>query len=504
MNKKIFNFIFALIICFFQTSLAFADANYLTILHTNDTHGRLMPIDYSKNQKDVGGIARRAYLFEKIKNTTQNLLILDAGDFGQGTIFYKLYGGVPDIKIMEKIGYEFIALGNHEFDKGIEHLENLLKTSDIEILCANIEFKDNPYLNSRVKKYAIKDYNGFKIGIIGVITNELESITNNLQRIEISNSAKIIKEITEEIDDKTNLIIVLSHCGISGDLAIARKNDAIDVIIGGHTHTKLTTPIIENNVIITQAGEFGLNVGRIDLKEENDKVADFYYSLIPINSAIPENSETAKELEPYQAEVQKYENEIIGQLNNNADARLNQIRTGITDISDLIADAIKSKYNADIVIMNSGSYRIHKIMEKGNVSRADIMTLLPFENKIVIADVNGENILKALEKSVRYLPEPRSSFLQTNGIDYTIDLTKNYKNRISNVKIKGEPIDLKKYYKIALSDYIFYGGDNFCEFKKAKNVQLTDDLLQNLVIEYFEKYSPINVKVEDNINYIKN
>jgi len=256
----------------------------LTILHTNDVHSRLepFPMDGSRNE-GLGGAARRATLISDIRKAEKNVLLLDAGDMFQGTPYFNYFLGEPEIKMMNAMKYDVATIGNHDFDGGLENLENQLNKARFTIVNANYTFSGNG-LGTLIKPYTVIEKEGIRIGIFG-LGIELEGLVpaklyGNTQYQDPVVKAGEISEILKS-QEKCDYVICLSHLGhiykdekIS-DVGLASKTSNIDLIIGGHTHTFLDKPLIVNNpagmpVHVTQAGWGGIMLGRIDVTFEKN------------------------------------------------------------------------------------------------------------------------------------------------------------------------------------------------------------------------------------------
>lgn len=258
----------------------------LTILHTNDVHSRLdpFPMDGSRNA-GKGGVARRATLIQKIRKENPNSLLFDAGDIFQGTPYFNLYKGEPEILAMNRLGYDAGTIGNHDFDGGIDNMVTQFGKAKFPLLIANYDFK-NTVLDGRTKPYQVFEKDGIRVGVFGLgiepaglIPKDAYRETKYLDPIEMGNdtAAKLRR------DETCDYVICLSHLGYKydnepkvSDVVLAGKTRNIDLIIGGHTHTFLEVPVVANNldgqpIWINQVGFAGINLGRIDLTFERGK-----------------------------------------------------------------------------------------------------------------------------------------------------------------------------------------------------------------------------------------
>lgn len=259
----------------------------VTILHTNDVHSRLdpFPMDGSRNA-GRGGVARRATLLKTIREQEKNVLLFDAGDIFQGTPYFNLYKGEPEILAMNQLGYDAGTLGNHDFDGGIDNMVTQFGKAKFPMLVANYDFK-NTVMDGRTLASKVFEKDGVRIGVFGVgikpdglIPKEAYKETKYLDPIEIGNdmAARL------RTDNKCDYVICLSHLGFKydgptvSDNVLAAKTRNIDLIIGGHTHTFLDAPVTVNNldtkpVWINQVGFAGINLGRIDLTFDSGKAS---------------------------------------------------------------------------------------------------------------------------------------------------------------------------------------------------------------------------------------
>lgn len=269
--------------------MAFSTVNIkkITILHTNDVHSHIDPFPATETRNaNMGGVARRASLIEKIRKEESNVLLLDAGDVFQGTPYFNYYGGELEFKLMSMMQYDLCTMGNHDFDNGIEGFYSQLPHAKFDFVSANYDFK-NTALETIIKPYKIFNKNGLKIGIFG-LGIELAGLVDkrNYKETVYNNPLETAQEMTKILKktEKCDLIICLSHLGYKygneptkiSDLTLAAQTRDIDLIIGGHTHTFLDKPTVVKNldgtdVLVNQVGCHGINLGRIDFYFDANK-----------------------------------------------------------------------------------------------------------------------------------------------------------------------------------------------------------------------------------------
>ncbi len=279
------------------SSLSFKQAaeKHITILHTNDVHSHIEPFGPEEGRNaNLGGIARRATLIEKIRLENPNILLLDAGDIFQGTPYFNFYGGELEFKLMSKLKYDAATIGNHDFDNGIDGLYAQLPHADFDFLISNYDFS-NTIMDGQTKDYRVFNKDGVKIGVFG-LGIELKGLVNDklYKETKYLDPLEMATEVSSKLknEEKCDLVICLSHLGYEyksnkvSDIKLARATENIDLIIGGHTHTFLEKPTVEKNkagknVLVNQVGCYGLYLGRVDfyldagknLKADGTKVA---------------------------------------------------------------------------------------------------------------------------------------------------------------------------------------------------------------------------------------
>lgn len=264
---------------FLTLSLASFSQKEIVILHTNDTHSRIEPLPKTdKYSANKGGVVRRSTYIDQVRKENKNVLLFDAGDFLQGTPYFNLFKGEIEVKSMNHMGYDAVTLGNHEFDYGLDVLEEVARLAKFPIVSTNYDFSETK-LNGLIKPYIIIKKGGVKIGVIGINIQPKGLIAaNNYKGIKYLDPIKTANDMAQmlKVDHKCDMVICISHLGYNPDLNLAESTTGIDLIIGGHSHTFMKTPSIrknidENDVLVFQTNGRGVYVGRIDVKLEKVK-----------------------------------------------------------------------------------------------------------------------------------------------------------------------------------------------------------------------------------------
>ncbi len=259
--------------------------SHLTIMHTNDTHSRLDPFpEGSGYRSGMGGVAMRATLIKKLRAENPNNLLLDAGDAFQGTPYFNFYEGRLEYETMSMLGYDYTTLGNHEFDLGTEGLLKAMDFLNFKVISSNCKSK-LPKFNKHVLSNEIIVKDGVKIGIFG-LTVDFKGLVSpdSYKGIERTDSVETAKEEIKYLKSKNvDYIILLSHLGIEDDEKLVKVVDGIDLIVGGHSHTKIEQPIkSKNGTLILQAASSGIFLGKLDLHFKDKKLDSYNYRLIPV------------------------------------------------------------------------------------------------------------------------------------------------------------------------------------------------------------------------------
>jgi len=480
-------------------------AFYLTIIHTNDLHAHDVP--FKDNGKLVGGLAKIDHLIESIRKERSNVLLVDAGDFFQGTPMFQRYGGDIEIETLNRIGYDVVELGNHEFDRGASYLAQRLQQAKFPVLACNLDCSRLPALKNIVKPSIVQEKQGEKIAFIGVITPDLAQKALNLDGVKIDSPqgnwlAPVNRQIKIYRGQGINKIIVVSHCGIELDKELAKNCPDVDVIVGGHSHTRLNKPIwIEHQdgslTAIVQTGCYGKALGDTQIAFDSDGHIlrnESKYHLINVNEDIAADPQLDTFLTEKEKPLLSLKDEIIGYSGGIFDNRFN-VMSSDSAIGNLICDALAESGLSDgvqIALQNRGGIRAK--IDKGPISEEKIQEILPFSNKVIYADISGKAIISAIEHS---LSGPLyGSFLDVHGLKIGYDKNRSAGNRIVYILAQTEakewlPINQNALYRIAVNDYTFKGGEGY-DFSGAVNVEHSNKDLASVFHDYLLKYK--NVK----------
>jgi 2',3'-cyclic-nucleotide 2'-phosphodiesterase (5'-nucleotidase family) len=468
----------------------------ITIVYTNDLHGHILPERMREWSNKTGGYAVFAAWLKGIRQENEKkkipTILLDAGDIFTGTVEGSITRGRDIVRLMNQVGYDAMTLGNHEFDYGFYNLQQLAKSADFPFLGANVHRKKTNQLLAFSRPYIIKKYDGLTVGIIGVTTAEVPSITlaRNVGQVIFLDPISTVQAYQKLLcQEGVDILVVLSHLGLEEDKKLARAVPKIDLIIGGHSHDLLVKPIRigKRNTLICQAGCYGRFTGRLDLQIDTDrnKIADYRANIFTNRQySLPADLETNQVLEDIKKEVGDKYNQVVGlameDINNASDAE--------SPLGDLITDAVRDRAGVDVAFQNP--YGIRSDLLEGEITRRDIFKILPFDDTIITMKLSGRNIRDLMEQSLTL----RKGLLQISGLRVAYDMDLPEGRRALKIMIDGEPLEDKKDYTVATNGFLAEGGDFFESFKDGSRRRDTGILLRDATMEYIRSHAPIYLK----------
>lgn len=436
-----------------------SDAAELRILYVNDFHGFAGSYKRMGSDELQGGIAHLAFRAGELRKEKPSLL-LAAGDMIQGDTWANLFAGKPTIEVMNAMGFDAMVVGNHEFDFGKKVLAKRIEEAGFPVLAANVVGFDP------LKPYVIREVDGIKIAIIGVVTEETPSATHpsNVADLKFLPVAKTVQQYVFLLRDKVDLIVVLSHIGYNADMALAGAVKGIDVIVGGHSHTKAVKEIVVGSTVIVQAWEHALALGVLDLTIESGKVTAVSDRLEDIFPAkIKKDEKVAAIVDNYAAQVKQSMGKAIGEAT--VDLNAENARTAESNLGNFVADVIRSQSGAEAAIINGGGLRTS--IAKGPVTVGNVYSVLPFNNYIIAIRLTGQQIKDALEYGVSGIEAKEGRFPQVSGISFTYSPARPAGKRIGAITVGGTPIELSRQYTVATNDFLAAGGDGYQVFREA-------------------------------------
>lgn len=467
MKKRVLSLVLVTLLILSSFSSAFATDNIettrITIIHTNDTHARLIGTD------NEIGFAKIATLIKETKEINPNTIVLDAGDTLHGMPIVNISKGENALKVLEAAGYDFMTLGNHDFNYGQERLLQLRDLSKVEMISANVF---NEKGESLFTPYVIKEVGGLNVGIFGLTTPETSYKTSpdNVVGITFDDSIEISKKMVEELKDKTDIIIALAHIGLDESSVITSKQiaesvEGIDVIIDGHSHTVLEDGLLVNNTLIAQTGNYGQNLGFVTLDIQNGQIINKKAELVSA-AAVKETNldpDVAKIIEDINEANKETFSKVVATTDVFLDGARENVRTKETNLGNLSADAVRAAAGSDIGFVNGGNIRVS--LEVGDITFGRLAELFPFGNTVQVKKITGEDLLKVLEHSVSGYPAAQGGFLHVSGMSFVFDPANEVGSRVVEATVGGNPLNTEAEYTVAINDFLGIGGDGYEVFK---------------------------------------
>jgi 2',3'-cyclic-nucleotide 2'-phosphodiesterase (5'-nucleotidase family) len=471
--KAFFIFSLFLLGSLFSSGAVFARQVTFTILFTNDTHGQLEP-----TEDGWGGVARRATVLQAVRQEVgaSKVVLVDAGDLFTGGPLSGLTRGEADAAAYQAMGYDAIAIGNHDLDYGADRLRELRLKYKTPWIAANLI----RHGMNIVRPYELK-YAGVRVGFIGFSNPNTPALTKreNTRGMVFNQPIAVARGLHTILKKDADIFVAVSHLGLDGDKALAKAATFLHVIVGGHSHDLLEKAVAPDKTagayagpIIVQAGERGRYLGRLDLTVDGDKkngyrVVSYRYHLIPLSKEVASDPAMEKLMQDFQS---RYGGDLETKVCTvgKDSARRND---GDWPIACLSVDALRNAAQAEIGLLNSGSFRSD--LKAGNMTKGGLMSLLPFDDQVVTVQMTGSMIRQVLERSLAKKGE--SGFLQLSGISVS------GKPGAMEITVGNEALSSRREYKVAINDFLAGGGDGYDVFSRLKSREKLDLKLRDVV-----------------------
>jgi 5'-nucleotidase len=496
--------------------------NKLTLLHTNgiipsliiDIHAHFDQFNdggFDCSESEIyenhcfGGVARLKTKIDEIRSKNKNVLLLDAGDQFQGTLFFNIFGGYLSSIIMNDFKYDAMCIGNHEFDRGVPYLADFFRNLSFPVIASNIDFSTAPILKEAgVKPFVV--FRKYNLGVIGYITNTTSMIAPGAQGINFMNPASRVQQYVDYLNSKgIHRIICVSHNGYRDDVYLAENTRGISAIIGGHSHSLLLKdsedaegpyPTDVKNLegkstYVLQAHRYGDYLGYVDMEwNDQNELINFNGDPIKLDQAIKQNGIVQKQVDSWRLAFKEIASKVVTIASSTF--RTYNCYKHECPMGDLVADAFlynTSVHNPDLALINAGGIRSSFL--KGPITLGTLMNVLPFQNQLVVLNYTGQEILDILERAftnkhkitgnpVITMPQWSSTlqvYYNPNGPNW---------NKVLNVSISGSPLDLDRTYRLVTNDYLMTGGDGILD-KYTKDPIFGEDATDS-VRYYMEEY----------------
>ncbi len=494
----------------------------LTILHTNDFHSRIEPInkydsgcsaeDAAEN-KCLGGSARLLTAIRERRAAAVNPLLVDGGDQFQGSLFYTYYKGKAAAEMMNALGYQAMTVGNHEFDDGPEVLRGFMDAVGFPVLMSNADISKEPSLAGVLMPSAVVEVGGERIGLIGLTPADTTDLASPGPNITFLDPAEALRpQVAALTAGGVNRIVVLSHSGYEVDQRVAAEVDGIDVIVGGHSHTLLANTIEGaagpyptwvtspdgSRVAIVQAGSYGKYLGELVVTfDDSGAVKDAVGEPAVMDASIAEDPALKARIAEMAVPLETIRNAVVAESAAPIDGSRDNCRTRECEMGNLVADAMLDRVKdqgVQIAIANGGGLRAS--IDPGPVTMGEVLTVLPFQNTLSTFQLKGSDVVAALENGVSQVEEVKGRFAQVSGIKYAWTRSKApNEGRILEVMVReGDawvPLDPEKIYGVVSNDYVRRGGDGYVVFaENAINPYDFGPALEDVVAAYMAANIP--------------
>lgn len=501
--KKILT-VLALSLCFT------AAAQSLVLLHTNDTHSNI-----DTDADGVGGILPRKAIIDSVRNAEKNVILIDAGDMVQGTLYFKFFKGDVEYPLFNMMDYDVRILGNHEFDNGLDELAWYWKNVRGARLSSNYDFSDTA-AKGLFDPYVIKKIAGKKIGIMALNVDPQSLISeNNYEGMKFRDVIETANETAALLRKKgCDLVVAVTHIGYevpngkTDDLDLARASKDIDVIIGGHSHTVVdpakpekTPHWVKNaegrDVLIAQTGKYGRNIGYIkfDLSDVAGRKMD--YRLIPVTDRFPHDSyshEIRRFLAPYQHIVDSVNNHVIArsdiEMPNGASTGAFANWTGDFSawygrrIADSLRNAGYEIAPVGMGLMNVGGIR--QPMGKGNVTEGQILATFPFSNRLRLIEIKGKDLIETMR-----IVAPKGG----EAVSAEARIVTDGSGQLKRMLLDGSEVDPDKLYVVCTIDYVAEGNDDMVPMKNHRELWRDNEEVSVRILEYLYHLTSLGLPV---------
>jgi len=465
-----------------------------------------------------GGISRVGTLQKQIRAKSPNTLFLLSGDFISPSVASRLFKGKQIVAALNAAGLDIATLGNHEFDFGPDVLRERMRESRFRYTIANVFDKVTGKPFGGASRYIIREFDGVRVAVFGLLLTETASVSAPGPAVRFDDPIVVGKRLSRELRRSgADIVIALTHLPMRDDKRLAAEAD-IDLIVGGHEHEVLES--FAGRTLITKMGSDARNLGRIDLNvarvasvrgsrkdrarkrvpRARSKLDSADFQAIPVNDSIADDPEVASVVGEYEKQLNASLGEVIGKTSVSLDARASVIRFGESNLGNFLADVYRQALGADCALLNSGGIRSDTTYGPGDLTKKDVLSILPFENTLVKVRLTGAHIKRLLEHGVSVAGQEDGRFPQVSGLSFTYDARLAVGSRLSSVELGDKALDPLKSYTIAVNAYLLGGGDGY-DFKGSEVLVKPEEgpVEPDVVMEAIKKMGTIAPQVEGRI-----
>ncbi|AZO21940.1 MULTISPECIES: bifunctional UDP-sugar hydrolase/5'-nucleotidase [unclassified Mesorhizobium] len=514
---------------------SFADYT-LNILHFNDWHSRIegnnkyestCSAEEETKGECIGGAGRlvTAIAQERKKLEGQNVLLLNAGDSFQGSLFYITYKGAAEEEFLNQMKPDAVTLGNHEFDDGESALVPFVDKAKFPVVSANVMPNDKSGAAGKIKPSIVVEVGGQKIGIVGAVTNDTPELASPGPNIAIADDVKSITAEVEKLKGEgINKIIAVTHIGYNRERDVIAKIPSIDVVVGGHSHTLLSNtdpkaagpyPTMVDNpdgykVPVVQAASYSKYLGEFKVVfDDNGVVKEANGDPIFLDKSITPDPAVLARIKELGAPIEALKNKEVAETTKPIDGSRENCRARECEMGNLVSDAVLDRVKGqgvEIVISNGGGLRAS--IDQGTVTMGEVLTVLPFQNTLATFKISGKDLVAGLESGLSQIEDGAGRFPQVAGLKYSFDKSvAPNAGRVKSVEVMENgawaPINPDKQYLVATNNYVRQGGDGYKVFaEKATDAYDYGPGLEQVVADYLGAHRPYTPKLDGRITEV--
>jgi len=482
----------------------------LHVLHINDVHSRIQPInrfDSTCSAEDdaagecFGGIARikAALDAKRAELEGENVLFLDAGDWLQGSLMFMAHNGDAEAEMIGLLGPDVLSLGNHEFNKGPENLARVLDQLDTRVVSGSLDLSGSAELGERVEDTVVLDVGGTQVGIVSALATDTAETSSPGPDVVFMDEVEALQQDVDTLREQgVEVILALTHVGFPADQRIAEAVDGIDAIIGGHSHTLFggedgeAYPTMVNDTPIVQAYAYSKYLGHLTLQfDDSGNVTDASGDAMLLDASVEPDADVAARVAELAAPIEELQQRVVASTAEAIEGSREVCRAMECPMGNLIADAMLDRVKdqgIEIAIQNGGGIRAS--IDAGEVTMGEVFTVLPFQNTLSTFRVDGATLKAALENGVSEIEEGAGRFAQVAGMSYTFDAAAEPGSRITEVMVGGEALDEAKVYGVVSNNYVRNGGDGYAMFVDAQDAYDFGPDLADVTAEYIAAQGP--------------
>lgn len=509
-----------------------AQAEYsLHVIHINDLHSRIEPVSKYNSTcapsndaqgECFGGVARIAAkikeLRERLTAEGKNVIVLDAGDQFQGSLMYTTYKGAVEAEFMEAIGFDAMAVGNHEFDDGPEGLANFIDKVSFPVISGNLDLSRSEALKDKIKDHIVLEVGGEKVGIVSALATDTDETSSPGPNVIFKDEIQSLREDVANLSAQgVNKIIALTHVGLPKDIEIGKAVDGLDAIIGGHSHSLLSNtkaraagpyPLMAGTTPVVQASAYSKFVGLLHLTfDEAGRVIRAVGDTQLLDASVKPDPAVAARIGELAGPIEALKAKVVGHAADVIDGDRERCRRMECAMGNLVTDAMLERVKGQgvtIAIQNGGGLRAS--IDAGAISMGEVLTVLPFQNTLSTFQISGDQIIAALENGVSQVEAAKGRFPQVSGLKFTWDEgVAPSEGRVQQVLVKdGEtwvPIDSTKVYGVVTNNYVRNGGDGYKMFAtEAVKAYDYGPGLEEVVAEYLTKHGEFKPYLDGRIS----